>query len=385
MVMAQFAGKRVFVRGDLNLPVINGRVQPHARLTACARTTRALSDAGAKTILMAHQGQKGEPDFISLKGHAPLLEEACGKPVKFIDYADMDKVRALLTAMKNGDIILLENVRFLDDETAKYSSHSDFANFTLISKLGDLCDAFMLDALSVAHREHASVVGFSYTGKPTYMGPVLAREYAVIMGMRGGTLKQPVYFLLGGGKVRDSIAIIDKYRDKAALFMLGGLLANCVLAAKGAKIALPKAEPVGSLATAKNILLPMDLAYEENGIRKECDVERADGRAYFDIGSDTVGSFIEALAEANTIIINGPLGAYENPLFAKGSIEVLRAIVASPVRCIFGGGDTNEVLEQNGIQLKDGDFASLSGKAFLMAITGERLAGLELPFKNSPK
>ncbi|PIU81882.1 phosphoglycerate kinase, partial [Candidatus Micrarchaeota archaeon CG06_land_8_20_14_3_00_50_6] len=138
-------------------------------------------------------------------------------------------------------------------------------------------------------------------------------------------------------------------------------------------------------ATAKNILLPMDLAYEENGIRKECDVERADGRAYFDIGSDTVGSFIEALAEANTIIINGPLGAYENPLFAKGSIEVLRAIVASPVRCIFGGGDTNEVLEQNGIQLKDGDFASLSGKAFLMAITGERLAGLELPFKNSPK
>jgi phosphoglycerate kinase len=149
---------------------------------------------------------------------------------------------------------------------------------------------------------------------------------------------------------------------------------------------LPKAEKVGSLATAKNILLPTDLAYVEGGQRKECSIQSTDARAYYDIGTKTIALFIKTLSKAGTIIINGPLGAYDkNPLFANGSVEVLRAIASSPATCIFGGGDTGEVLEQNGIRLKEGDFASLSGKAFLMAIIGEKLVGLELPFKNSPK
>ena len=386
-----FKGKTAFVRVDLNCPVDKKTlgVEKSDRLAAHAKTLAELSKSGAKVVALAHQGRKGDYDCISLSQHALLLGAACKKPVKFIDDVCGERAKEAIRALQPGGILLLENVRFLDDET-KYKTIEENAKATLVRELSPLCDAFVLDAFSVAHRAQASVVGFYQ--KPVVAGRVMQRELEALSKLRSP--QRPAVFIFGGAKPDDSIGIMQNWlsEGKVDVALTCGVLGELFILASGQELGktldyFKENKILEHLPTAKEllakhkekILFPSDVAVDENGKRHEMPISSLPSQySIMDIGRETAKRYCKLVSSAKTVLVNGPAGVYEKQEFAYGTKMLLLAIEKSQSFSVMGGGHTLSALSRFRINKKKLGYVSLAGKALIEYLSGQELPGVKI-------
>ncbi len=376
----QLRGMRVVKRVDINSPIEGGRIVLNPRLERHGESIRKLSDAGAKLIVLAHQGREGNPDFVGLSEHARLLERIVQRQIEFVPSTDPGQVKAAIGRMQNGDILLLENVRMWEGELGAPSES------LLVKTLAPMADLFVLDSLSVSHREHASVIGL--TGHvPSAVGPVLRRELDALSDAEQGDAT----LILGGGKVKDSLSVMEKWLEqkKARKVLLGGAISVLFIEAAGHNVAdtYSYLQAKGLLDYTKGakdllfkykeaILLPEDVGLNIGGSRVEARVGAIERGRIQDIGENTISRYSEEIFASPRIIMNGPMGTYEEEGFGLGTKKVLEAIAQSSAHSLIGGGHTISAISKNGIPHEKFGYVSLSGKALINYLSGKELPAL---------
>ena len=387
----EVSGKTVFVRVDLNCPVDKktNSLENSPRIAAHAETVRELASKGAKVVVLSHQGRKGDPDCISLAQHAKLLESECHLPVQFVPDVAGRRAQDAIKKLQSGSILLLENVRFLEDET-KFKTKEEYEKSILVSSLSQFCDLFVLDGFSTSHRAQASVVGFYK--KPCAAGRVIQRELLALD--KAASPKKPLIFVFGGAKPDDSIGILEKWlsEGKVDKALLSGVIGSLFLHASGVELGrtmeylshdkaldcLPKAKELLAKYPEK-IVFPSDVAVDSHGTRQELLArELPSPYRIMDIGSGTIETYAQILSSAKTIIINGPAGVYEREEFSVGTEAILSAIENSKAFSLVGGGHTLSAIEKFGIDKSKFGYISLAGKALISYLSGEKLAGVEM-------
>ena len=376
-------GKRVLVREDLNVPLEDGRITDDSRILAAAPTLRSLSDRGARVIVLSHLGR---PDGVvveslSLAPVASRLGELLGQTVKFAPDCVGPAAAAAIQAMNDGDVLVLENVRFHKEEEA---NDAGFAK--QLAALGDL---YVNDAFGTAHRAHASTVGVT-AFLPSYMGPLLARELDVLDSLLTNP-RGPFVAVLGGAKVADKISVIERLLDLCDQIVVGGGMANTLLAAEGTDVG--KSLRDADLGPANAVLakikgghvkahlhLPTD-AVVANELKDGVDTHFAEvtriapDEMILDIGPDTAEHFRGIILHAKTVLWNGPMGAFENDAFAAGTEAVGQAIVDSGAMSVVGGGDSAAAAHKLGFAANM-THISTGGGATLEYIEGRELPGV---------
>ena len=394
------AGQTVFARLDLNCPVDEKTKQPQLspRITAHARTVLELSLAGARVVLLAHQGRKGDEDFTSLEIHAGLLQSEVNDlarmtqkkapAIRFVDDVCGEKAKQAISSLKDGEVVLLQNVRYLDDET-KFDKNGGKSE--LVKSLGSLCDIFVLDAFSCSHRAHASVVGFCKV--PVLAGSVMAQELGALSQFDHPA--RPVIFVMGGAKPDDSLPILSAWLSSGKLdyALTGGSMANLMLLASGRDIGEPSKQflankgALDSLPAARDllakypdkILVPDDVIVDDHGTPRILAARTLPSPfPILDIGPVTSARYGGLLREAGSIVMNGPMGVYEKEAFASGTRTVLEAISQSTGFSLLGGGHTISAIGKFGIDRTCLGYVSLSGKALIEYLCGEKLPGVVL-------
>ena len=378
------AGKRVFVRADFNVPMDpEGRITDDRRIAAAIPTIRLLLERGAKVILASHLGRpKGKYDpSATLDAVAVRLGELLGRPVPKLNDCIGPEVEAYVWAMKPGDVVLLENVRFHKEEEANDDAFA--------AKLASLADVYVNDAFGAAHRAHASTEGIARF-IPGVAGLLMQKEIEIL----GKALTDPVrpfVAILGGAKVSDKIGVIENLLAKADAIVIGGGMAYTFLKAKGYEVGKSildssriefAAEAMRKAAEAGvELALPGDIvvadAFSPDAQRKvvPADAIPADWEG-LDIGPETRQRYAEIIAAAGTVVWNGPMGVFEMPPFAEGTIAVAKAMAESKAVTIVGGGDSAAACEQFGFADKM-PHVSTGGGASLELLEGRRLPGVE--------
>ena len=377
-------GKRVLCRCDFNVPTKEGKITSDKRIVAALPTINYLREHGAKVILCSHMGKpKGEykPE-LSLKVVADRLSELLGVEVKMSKDVAGEDAKRLAAELKDGDVMLLENTRFVKGETK---------NDPELSKaLADLADIFVNDAFGSAHRAHSSTAGVA-DYLPAVCGFLIAKEVG-IMGKALADPERPFVAILGGAKVSDKLNVINNLLEKVDTLIIGGGMAYTFLAAKGYSVgtSLLDSEKIDycrdmmQKAEAKGVklLLPIDTVVAKefpSPIDGPIEVETVDSdkipadKMGLDIGEKTRALFAEAAKGAKTVVWNGPMGVFENPTLAKGTIAVAEALAESEAVTIVGGGDSAAACEQLGFADKITHISTGGGASL------EFLEGLELP------
>ena len=380
----EVAGKRVLCRCDFNVPTKEGKITSDKRIVAALPTIQYLIEKGAKVILCSHMGKpKGEwkPE-LSLKVVAARLSELLGKEVIMAADVAGEDSKAKAAAMQPGDVMLLENTRYIKGETK---------NDPELSKaLAELADVFVNDAFGTAHRAHSSTAGVA-DYLPAVSGYLVQKEVS-IMGKALANPERPFVAILGGAKVSDKLNVINNLLEKVDTLIIGGGMAYTFLAAKGYGIgtSLLDAEKIDyckemmAKAEAKgvNLLLPIDTVISTSfpsPIDGPVDVETVASDAIpadkmgLDIGEKTRELFANAAKSAKTVVWNGPMGVFENPTLAKGTIAVAQALADSDAVTIVGGGDSAAACEQLGFASSITHISTGGGASL------EFLEGLELP------
>jgi phosphoglycerate kinase len=380
-------GKRVLLRVDLNVPMENGRVTDLTRLERVAPTITELSAKGGKVILLAHFGRpKGRDPKESLKPVAAALAQVIGKPVAFADDCIGDVAAKAIAAMKDGDILCLENTRFHKEE-----EKNDPAFVAELAKLGDI---WVNDAFSAAHRAHASTEGIGHV-LPAYAGRTMQAELEALAKALV-TPTKPVIAIIGGAKVSTKIDLLENLVAKVDAMVIGGGMANTFLYAQGVGIGKSLAERnlaatalrIMDKAYATNcaIILPVDavvsfhFAPHASSHAYGLDAIPAEGMI-LDVGPQSIERIRAAIDDAATLVWNGPLGAFETPPFDRGTVAAARHAAArtreKKLVSVAGGGDTVAALNQAGVA---GDFTyvSTAGGAFLEWLEGKPLPGVEV-------
>jgi phosphoglycerate kinase len=390
------SGRGVLVRSDLNVPLNDGAITDPGRITASVPTIKALADAGAKVVVTAHLGRpKGEPDpALSLAPVATALGERLGKDVQLADDVVGADARARAAHLSDGNVLLLENIRFDPRETSK----DDGERLALATELAELvggsggsAGAFVSDGFGVVHRKQASVYDVA-TLLPHFAGTLVAEEVAVLQRLTGST-KRPYAVILGGSKVSDKLGVIEQLATKADSIVIGGGMCFTFLAAMGHSVgtSLLQTEMIDTcrqlLDTYADVLrLPVDIVVADKfaaDATPETVAAEAipDGKMGLDIGPGSVARFTKLLANAQTIFWNGPMGVFEFPAFAagtKGLAEVIAAATAKGAFSVVGGGDSAAAVRALG--LPDDGFSHIStgGGASLEYLEGKTLPGLEV-------
>ena len=369
------AGKRVLCRCDFNVPTKNGKITSDKRIVAAMPTIRYLVDKGAKVILCSHMGKpKGEfkPE-LSLKIVADRISELLGKEVIMAADVAGEDAHAKAAALKDGDVMLLENTRFVKGETK---------NDPQLSKdLASMADIFVNDAFGTAHRAHSSTAGVA-DYLPAVCGYLVQKEVS-IMGKALANPERPFVAILGGAKVSDKLNVINNLLEKVDTLIIGGGMAYTFLAAKGYSVgdSLLDSEKIDyckeMMAKAESkgvkLLLPIDTVCA-NDFDNPTDIITVDaGKMGLDIGPKAQAEFAAAAKAAKTVVWNGPMGVFENPTLAKGTIAVAQALADSEAVTIVGGGDSAAACEQLGFADKITHISTGGGASL------EFLEGLELP------
>ena len=387
-------GKRVLVRCDFNVPLKEGKITDDTRIVAALPTINKLIADGGKVILCSHLGKvkNGPNEGESLAPVAERLSEKLGKPVTFVaDYhVTGEAATKAVEAMKEGDVVLLQNTRFRGAEETK--NGEEFSK-----ELADLADAYVCDAFGSSHRAHASVAGvtkfISAKGGENVVGYLMQKE----INFLGNAVEDPVrpfVAILGGAKVADKLNVISNLLEKCDTLIIGGGMAYTFLKAKGYEIGkslvddtkldyckemMEKAEKLG-----KKLLLPVDsvtIADFPNPIDAPVEVEVYDAtnmpadREGCDIGPKTAEMYAEAVKTAKTVVWNGPMGVFENPTLAKGTIAVAKALAETDATTIIGGGDSAAAVNQLGFADKM-THISTGGGASLEFLEGKELPGV---------
>ena len=382
-------GKRVLVRCDFNVPLKEGVITDENRLVAALPTIKKLIGDGGKVILCSHLGKpKGEPKpELSLAPVAKRLTELLGQEVKFA--ADPEVVgpnaKAAVEAMNDGDVVLLENTRYRAEETKNGEAFS--------KELASLCDVFVNDAFGTAHRAHCSNVGVTEYVDTAVVGYLMQKEID-FLGNAVNNPERPMVAILGGAKVADKLKVIDNLLEKCDTLIIGGGMAYTFLKAQGLEVGkslvddekidyckemMAKAEKLG-----KNLYLPIDTTVADgfpNPIDAEIEVSVVAADAIpadkegLDIGPATCEKFAEAVKTAKTVVWNGPMGVFENPILAKGTIAVAQALADTDATTIIGGGDSAAAVNQLGFADKM-THISTGGGASLEFLEGKDLPGV---------
>ena len=388
-------GKTVLCRVDMNQPVDRetGTLKSTARIEACAVTVKKLRDSGAKVVLLAHQGSDIEyKNYWSTEPHAKVLSELLGSPVKWIDDVCGPAARAQIKALKNGEVLLLDNVRFMAEEQTLFETnlkltHEQQAKTQVVAKLAPLADLYVCDAFAAAHRDQPTLCGFEQL-LPSAMGLLFEKEYCVVSSLMEEP-ERPCTFVLGGAKIADAFMMMSTVLDGggADRVLTGGLVANIMLIAAGKAVGTGSEDFILSsgywnfVDTAKEILakhsskivLPVDLAYVKDGKRAECPVDEVPEEiSAVDIGTETAKLYAQVIAGSRTIFMNGPMGVFEKPETAFGTESVMKAMADSKGFSVIGGGDSVTAAKQFGVKSRIG-YICTGGGALIRFLTGEEL------------
>jgi len=387
-----FQGKTVLVRVDFNSPVDpeTKKILDDTRIRAHAETTiRELAERGAKVVVLAHQGRPGEPDFIPLRQHAEILGKILSKPVKFVDDVFEEKAQQAIRELKEGEILVLDNVRNYAGERKK-GTPEEHAKTEFVQKLAPLADVFINDAFAAAHRAHVSIIGFTPL-LPSAAGRIMERELKAL-GKVLHAPEKPCVYILGGAKADDALRISEYVlkNNIADHVLTGGVAGHLFLAAKGINLGKPnmelleKKDLMGLVPGIKELMkeypekieVPVDLAVEVEGKRKEISIEELPtNHLIYDIGTRTVQKYADIISKAKSIVISGPLGVFENKEFMAGTKAVFEAIAASGAFSLVGGGHTVAAVEELGLADKMG-YISTAGGALIEFLMGEELPGV---------
>ncbi len=381
------SGKRVLVRVDLNVPVENGRVSDLTRIERVAPTLAEIADKGGKVILLSHFGRpQGFDATQSLEPLVPAIAAALGRPVAFAADCVGDEAQSAVAAMRPGDILCLENLRFHRGEE---NNDPDFA-----ARLAALGDIFVNDAFSVAHRAHASVEGLARK-LPSYAGRTMQDELDALAKVLEAP-KRPLAAIVGGAKVSTKLELLGNLLSKVDVLVIGGGMANTFLAALGHGVGKSLHEPdllstareiMGSgKANGREIVLPVDaVAAEKLEPNAPTRVVAVDGvgsaEMILDIGPRSIERVCSVLARVKTLVWNGPFGAFEVEPFDTGTVEVAEAAAeltaAGKLIAVAGGGDTVSALNRAGAADRF-TYVSTAGGAFLEWLEGKALPGVEV-------
>jgi phosphoglycerate kinase len=387
--LGDLRGRRVLVRSDLNVPVEEGRITDDGRVRASVPTIRRLAEAGARVVVVAHLGRpKGEPDpAYSLAPVAARLGELLAAEVAFAEDTVGERARAVVDGLADGQVAVLENVRFNPGETSK----DDAERGAFADRLAELADVFVSDGFGVVHRKQASVYDVAQR-LPHAMGDLVAAEIDVLRRLTEDP-DRPYAVVLGGSKVSDKLGVIDNLLGKADRLLIGGGMVFTFLKAQGHEVgtSLLEEDQVDTCReylerarrTGVQILLPSDVRVAETFDRAaSASVVAADAipadRIGLDIGPDTERSFAKALADARTVFWNGPMGVFEFPEFASGTRAVAEALTRVDGLSVVGGGDSAAAVRQLGFD--EGAFGHIStgGGASLEYLEGRRLPGIDV-------
>jgi len=398
--------QNVILRIDINSSINpeNGDLLDDTRIKRHSATVKELSDKEARVIVLAHQSRPGKLDFVNLEKHGERMSQIINKEIKFIDDIYGEKAIEHINKMKNGEIILLDNVRFDDEEIELSKFVND--NFDIqrkskmVRQLSPQASFFINDAFAASHRCQPSLVGFA-ENMPALAGRVMQRELD-FLGKAISSGPTPRIAVLGGSKAADSVAIAENFLQKGVEKILtGGVVANIFLMASGVDIGEPSTEFVeryipdykNVIKLAKELLktyegrieIPTDVALNMDGKRYGTNVSNLpQNYSLYDIGIDTLVNYISIIEKAGTIIANGPMGVFEDSEFATGTNEVFSAISKSDGMTVVGGGETAMAFNQMG--LADGiRHISTGGGACISFMSGETMPALEAMRRSKSK
>lgn len=379
-------GKKVVVRADLNVPTEGLTITDNSRIERFAPTAKLLSDKGAKVIIITHFGRpKGQrlPEF-STEILVKNLSNAIGKPVEFVDDTIGSKVEEKISQMKDGDIILLENVRFYKEEEANDAEFS--------KKLSNLGEIYVNDAFSTSHRAHASTEGITKY-LPSYAGLLMEEEVDALTKALENPA-HPAIAIVGGSKVSTKLAVLENITKKVDAIVIGGAMANTFLLAQGYNIGASMAEEdmkdtaLRIIEEAKKngceIVLPIDVCvakeFKANAENKFVGIDDVDGDwKIFDVGPETSKMLDTKFENAKTVLWNGPLGVFELTPFDRGTNELAKTVAKltreGKLTSVAGGGDTVSALNNAGVA-NDFSYISTAGGAFLEWLEGKTLPAI---------
>ncbi len=393
------AGKVVLCRVDINAPLdpATGGLRDTTRLEGCAPTVAELAEKGARVVLLAHQGGDLEyHNYASTEPHAAVMSALVGRPVEFVDDVVGPAARARIAALADGEVLLLDNVRFLAEELTLFERKLELtpaqqARTLVVRKLAPLADLYVCDAFAAAHRAQPSLVGFEQV-LPSAMGRLFEREYENLSRLREEP-DRPCVFLLGGTKIQEAFPMMAAaLRDGVVDTVLAaGLVANVMLAAKGVDLGAPSLDFIRASQLERfvdeskailaehgdKVVLPADVAVVKDGARVELPVGGlpADGQIV-DLGHEAVETFRAAIATAGTVFVNGPAGVFESPESEYGTKSLWSAMAEAPGYTALGGGDSIAAMNRYGLA---GSFSYVctAGGAMVQFLSGKPMPVVE--------